>query len=63
ILLDEPFAGLDVKTCDVLVDYFKMQKNKTVIISSHSIEWTKKICNRGVLLERGKIKEEISFQE
>jgi len=43
ILLDEPFSGLDTKTCDVLVDYFKSHegKGKTLLISSHSLEWSK----------------------
>jgi len=40
ILLDEPFTGLDNETCDVLVNYFKEQrqrqreKRKTLLISS-----------------------------
>ena len=63
ILLDEPFAGLDTKTCDVLVNYFKSQgeKGKTLLISSHSLEWSKKICDKGILLDKGKIVGEISF--
>jgi heme exporter protein A len=63
ILLDEPFAGLDTKTCDVLVDYFKSQegKGKTLLISSHSLEWSKKICDKGILLDKGKIVGEMAF--
>jgi len=61
ILLDEPFSGLDTNTCDLLVNYFKNQQGKTLLISSHSLEWTKKICDRGVLLERGKLVDEIAI--
>lgn len=61
ILLDEPFAGLDTKTCDLLVNYFKSQKGKTLLISSHSLEWTKKICDKRISLDRGEIVGEISF--
>lgn len=63
ILLDEPFAGLDTKTCDVLVNYFKSQKGmqKTLLISSHSLEWSKKICDKGILLDKGKIVGEMTF--
>jgi heme exporter protein A len=61
ILLDEPFAGLDTKTCDLLVNYFKSQEGKTLLISSHSLEWTKKICEKGILLDKGNIVEEMSF--
>lgn len=61
ILLDEPFAGLDTKTCDLLVNYFKSQKGKTLLISSHSLEWTKKICEKRISLDKGEIVGEISF--
>lgn len=63
ILLDEPFSGLDTKTCDVLVDYFKSHegKGKTLLISSHSLEWSKKICDKGILLDKGKIVGEMTF--
>ena len=61
ILLDEPFTGLDTNTCDVLVEYLKTQKGKVILISSHSIEWTKKICDKSILLERGEIVNGIPF--
>jgi heme exporter protein A len=64
ILLDEPFAGLDMKTCDILVSYFGSQKGKgkTLLISSHSLELAKKICEKGILLDKGKIIEEITYR-
>jgi heme exporter protein A len=57
VLLDEPFTGLDTNTCDVLLRYFKSQKEKgmTLLLSSHSIEWTKKLCAEGIVLEKGKL--------
>lgn len=61
ILLDEPFAGLDTNTCDILVNYFKSQEGKTLLISSHSLEWAKKICDRQISLDKGKIVEEMYF--
>ncbi len=63
ILLDEPFAGLDTNTCDILVNYFKSRKGKgkTLLISSHSLEWSKKICDKRISLDKGKIVGEISF--
>lgn len=63
ILLDEPFSGLDTKTCDVLVDYFKSHegKGKTLLISSHSLEWSKKICDKGISLDKGEIVGEMTF--
>lgn len=63
ILLDEPFAGLDMKTCDLLVNSLKAQKErgKTLLISSHSLEWAKKICEKGILLDKGKIVGEMTL--
>ena len=61
ILLDEPFSGLDMNTCDLLVNYFKSQQGKTLLISSHSLEWTRKICDKGIMLERGKLVGEIDI--
>ena len=61
ILLDEPFSGLDMNTCDLLVNYLKSQHGKTLLISSHSLEWTRKICDKGIMLERGKLVGEIDI--
>ncbi len=66
ILLDEPFTGLDSETCDVLVNYFRGQKQrgnekKTLLIASHSQEWVKKVCDKAISLHRGKVAGEFSF--
>jgi ABC-type multidrug transport system ATPase subunit len=62
ILLDELFSGLDEDTCNLLVDYFRKQEKKTILISSHSIEWAKKLCERGIILNRGEIIQDTRFQ-
>ena len=64
VLLDEPFTGLDTNTCDVLLRYFNSQKEQgiTLLISSHSIEWTKKLCEAGIVLEKGKIVDKRSLR-
>jgi heme exporter protein A len=64
ILLDEPFSGLDTTTCDLLVSYFKghhEENGKTLLLSSHSLEWAKRICDKRITLAKGKIVEESSF--
>jgi ABC-type multidrug transport system ATPase subunit len=63
ILLDEPFSGLDTRTCDLLVSYFKghEEKGKTLLLSSHSLEWAKRICDKRITLDKGRIIEESSF--
>jgi len=61
ILLDEPFSGLDTKTCDLLVSYFRSRAGKTLLISSHSLEWSEKICERRISLEKGRVVGENQF--
>jgi heme exporter protein A len=62
ILLDELFAGLDEETRSLLVDYFRNQQAKAVLISSHSIDWAKKLCDRGIFLDKGEIVQDINFR-
>ncbi len=57
LLLDEPTDGLDPNQKDyirkLIVD---MSKNKTILISTHLLEEAETICNRIILLDKGKIK-------
>ncbi len=62
VILDELFEGLDEQTCNLLVDYFRNQMKRTVLISSHSIEWAKKLCDRGLFLEKGALAQDINFR-
>lgn len=61
ILLDEFFAGLDKETCNFLVNYLRNQRAKTVLVSSHSIEWAKRLCDRGIFLDKGEITQDTRF--
>jgi heme exporter protein A len=64
LLLDEPFSGLDAKTSDLLAIYLEELKAKkmTLFMSSHSSTWAEKICDRGVLFDKGKIVGEVSYR-
>lgn len=55
ILLDELFAGLDEETRNFLVDYFKTLDGKTLLVSSHSAEWAKLLCERSIFLDKGNL--------
>ncbi len=61
ILLDEPFAGLDDRTCGLLVERFSALRGrgKTLVISSHSREWMEQICDRELVFEKGRIVRDI----
>ena len=56
VFLDEPFAGLDPVSTDVLreavVDLNKA--GKTVFFSTHSMEQAERICHRIVIMDHGK---------
>lgn len=58
LILDEPFANLDPTTQFRLKAILKKiisQGRQTVLISSHDLKHTTEVCDRIVLLEKGKI--------
>lgn len=58
LILDEPCAGLDPRGRDVVLNLIKDYQQKmgnTVILVSHSMEDVAKICNRVVVMNKGKI--------
>ena len=57
LLLDEPTDGLDPNQKDYIRKLIKqMAKDKTIIISTHLLEEAETICNRILILDKGKIK-------
>jgi len=66
LLLDEPTNGIDPKGIHELRNYFKdlaVKKNKSVIISSHSLSEIEKICDRVLVLKNGNLIEILNMQE
>ena len=57
LILDEPFAGLDIKIRDELWHVIKKIKRSgvTVIITTHLLNCSQKNCDRIVILSKGKI--------
>ncbi len=58
LLLDEPTLGLDVETkSDIREWIFSMSKeqNKTVLITSHDMSFMESICDRILILKKGKL--------
>ncbi len=62
LILDEPFNFLDpssqIEIKDLILKLNK-ERNTTVLISSHNLNYTTDICSRVVLLENGLIKRDI----
>lgn len=57
LLLDEPTTGLDPLMRISFIDLVQEEKNKgkSILISSHLYEELEKVCDRIILLDRGKI--------
>lgn len=57
LLLDEPTDGLDPNQKDYIRALIKqMAENKTILISTHLLEEAETVCNRIILIDKGKIK-------
>jgi sodium transport system ATP-binding protein len=65
ILLDEPTAGLDVSASKLIHDFIKDCKrdNKAIVFSSHSMSEVEKLCDRIVIIHKGKIIEQGTIEE
>ena len=62
VILDEPFANLDpstqIRLKEIIKDLSK-EKDTTVLVSSHDIQDVTEVCERIVLLEKGKVIKDI----
>ena len=62
LIFDEPHSNLDPKSQIILKNLLielNKRKNTTMIVSSHNLNFVSEICDRIILLEDGKIKEDI----
>lgn len=58
ILADEPVSNLDIKSAEMVMNYFKdINKNQgiTIMINLHDVNLAKKYCDRIVALSDGKL--------
>lgn len=60
VLFDEPTTGLDVSAARIVQNFILQCKNqdKAVIFSSHSMAEVEKLCDRVIIIHKGKIVEE-----
>ena len=66
VVLDEPFANLDpssqFKLRQIIKD-FASEHGKTFLISSHNLDNITDVCERIVILEKGKIVQDVQKTE
>jgi lipopolysaccharide export system ATP-binding protein len=58
ILLDEPFSGVDplaVEDLQVEVRRLKHEFGKSVLITDHNVPQTLKVCDRGLIINEGRV--------
>lgn len=60
MLFDEPTAGLDVTASRIVQDFIMKCKkdNKAILFSSHSMEEVERLCDKIVIIHKGRILEE-----
>ena len=61
LVLDELFSGLDVDASELLVKHLKSKHDAAILISSHSLDWAKRLCGRGVFLRNGALERDVEF--
>ncbi len=65
MLFDEPTAGLDVTAARIVQDFILQCKNDNIaiIFSSHSMAEVEKLCDRIVIINKGRVVEEGTVPE
>ncbi|WP_432708711.1 ABC transporter ATP-binding protein [Pedobacter sp.] len=66
LILDEPFANLDPTTqirLKTLLKNLKTDQHLTTIISSHDLNHVTDVCNRIILMEKGKVIKDMQTTE
>lgn len=58
LMMDEAMIGLDVSVKHKIMEYFKhyrQQKKSTILLTSHNLMEVQKLCERIILIDKGKI--------
>ena len=65
MLFDEPSTGLDVRATRVVHEFIKKckEENKTILFSSHSMAEVEKLCDRVIIIHKGKLVEQGRINE
>ncbi len=65
VILDEPTSGLDYRSMEQVARLIKKQRNKGIkfLIISHDIEFIAKTCERVIVIENGKVREDFYLRK
>lgn len=65
MLFDEPTTGLDVSASRIVQDFILKckEENKTILFSSHSMKEVEKLCDRVVIINKGKLLENCTIPD
>lgn len=58
LILDEPTASLDPDTADWIrghLERYRASKNATILLASHNMSEVERLCDRVIMMKRGKI--------
>jgi len=57
LILDEPTAGVDVQSRNMILDFLKHynEEGKTIIYTSHLLEEAERICHEVAIIDEGKL--------
>jgi len=63
LILDEPTSGLDVEGRLELLNYLKAFEDRTILLTTHNMWEAEKLCERAVILMKGRVVKECSTRE
>jgi sodium transport system ATP-binding protein len=65
MLFDEPCTGLDVRATRIIHDFIRrcQNENKVILFSSHSMAEVEKLCDRVIIIHKGKLLENATIKE
>lgn len=61
LLLDEPTASLDPDTADWIrgrLEHYRRERGTTILLASHNMSEVERLCDRVIMLKRGKIEDD-----
>ncbi len=64
-ILDEPMIGLDPRTQGAVIDFMRsyVESGKTILFSSHNLDLVRRICDRVVIIKKGKLVADIVMND